>query len=146
CRHDEAFEPEMRMRWLFAWVALLVAAGLAPLASAQTGTQWPTKPVKLLIPFTAGGTADTLGRLAAQKLSGALGQQFVPENKPGASGLIAAAETVNAPPDGYTLFVSGVGGLIIASAITPNPPPPVISGYTPIVHFRGAPAGVLVDQ
>src|SRR3954465_661791 len=108
--------------------ALAIASFAAP-ARAQVQNS-PTKPVKILIPFTAGGTADTLGRLAAQKLSGALGQQFVPENKPGASGLIAAAETVNSPPDGYTLFVSGVGGLIIASAITPNPPADVVDGYT----------------
>jgi tripartite-type tricarboxylate transporter receptor subunit TctC len=128
-------------------VALMAGLAMASLAEAQAQTQtWPTKPVKILIPFTAGGTADTLGRLAAQKLSEALGQQFVPENKPGASGLIAAAETVNAAPDGYTLFVSGVGGLIIASAITPNPPADVINGYTHIAYFGGPPAVLLVHN
>jgi tripartite-type tricarboxylate transporter receptor subunit TctC len=132
----------------YALLVSLMVASLAPSASAQTGgTQiWPAKPVKILVPFTAGGTADTLGRLAAQKLSDALGQQFVPENKPGASGLIAAAEIVNSPPDGYTLFVSGVGGLIIASAITPNPPADVVTGYTHIVNFGGPPAVLLVHN
>jgi tripartite-type tricarboxylate transporter receptor subunit TctC len=130
------------MHWLALLVSLTVAAFAAP-ASAQS---WPSKPVKILIPFTAGGTADTLGRIAAQKLSEALGQQFVPENKPGASGLIAAAEAANAPPDGYVLFVSGVGGLIIASAITPNPPADVITGYTHIVNFGGPPAVLLVHN
>jgi tripartite-type tricarboxylate transporter receptor subunit TctC len=112
-------------------------------ASAQT---WPSKPVKILIPFTAGGTADMLGRLAAQKLSEALGQQFVSENKPGASGLIAAAEVVQAPPDGQLLFVSGVGGLVVASAITPNPPADVVTGYSHIVNFGGPPAVLLVHN
>ncbi len=127
-------------------LAILVSLGLASFPLPANAQTWPAKPVKILIPFTAGGTADMLGRLAAQKLSDALGQQFVPENKPGASGLIAAAEAVNSPPDGYTLFVSGVGGLIIASAITPNPPADVITGYTHIVDFGGPPAVLLVHN
>jgi tripartite-type tricarboxylate transporter receptor subunit TctC len=90
-------EDEMTVKLTMWAVALMAGLAMASLAEAEAQTQtWPTKPVKILIPFTAGGTADTLGRLAAQKLSEALGQQFVPENKPGASGLIAAAETVNA--------------------------------------------------
>jgi tripartite-type tricarboxylate transporter receptor subunit TctC len=135
----------MMRRFTTVAAALLAALTTASVAGAQAQT-WPTKPVKILIPFTAGGTADTLGRLAAQKLSEALGQQFVPENKPGASGLIAAAETANATPDGYTLFVSGVGGLIIASAITPNPPADVVNGYTHIAYFGGPPAVMLVHN
>jgi tripartite-type tricarboxylate transporter receptor subunit TctC len=129
--------------WATALLASFAMASLAAPAQAQT---WPTKPVKILIPFLAGGTADTLGRIAAQKLSEALGQQFIPENKTGASGLIAAAETVNSPPDGYTLFVSGVGGLIIASAIVPNPPADVVDGYTHIAYFGGPPAVLLVHN
>jgi tripartite-type tricarboxylate transporter receptor subunit TctC len=102
--------------------------------------------VRIIIPFTAGGTADTLGRLAAEKLSAAFGHQFVPENKPGASGLIAAAEAANAAPDGYTLFVSGVGGLIIASALTAHPPADPVTGYTHIANFGGPPAVLLVNN
>src|SRR6476469_8681050 len=129
--------------WTTALIAGLAIVSFAAPAPAQT---WPTKPVKILIPFLAGGTADTLGRIAAQKLSEAFGQQFVPENKAGASGLIAAAETVHSAPDGYTLFVSGVGGLIIASAISPNPPADVVDGYTHIADFGGPPAVLLVHD
>jgi tripartite-type tricarboxylate transporter receptor subunit TctC len=131
---------------------VVAAALLALLAAAPTlvapalAQSWPARPVKILIPFTAGGTADTLGRIVAQKLSIAFGQDFVPENKTGASGMIAAAEVANAPPDGYTLFVSGVGGLIIASAITPNPPADVIDGYTHIALFGGPPAVLVVNN
>jgi tripartite-type tricarboxylate transporter receptor subunit TctC len=128
---------------LAALTAVFTLASLPLPAQAET---WPTKPVKILIPFTAGGTADTLGRLAAEKLSKAFGQQFVPENKPGASGLIAAAEAANAPPDGYTLFVSGVGGLIISSAISAKPPADVVTGYTHIVNFGGPPAVLIVNN
>jgi tripartite-type tricarboxylate transporter receptor subunit TctC len=121
-------------------------AAIATLTADARADDWPSRPVRILIPFTAGGTADTLGRLAAEKLSIAFHQQFVPENRPGASGLIAAAETANAPPDGYTLFVSGVGGLIIASAISPNPPGDAATGYTHIAMFGGPPAVLLVNN
>jgi tripartite-type tricarboxylate transporter receptor subunit TctC len=129
---------------MMAVAALLLSLG--PAVPAAHADDWPTRPVRVLIPFTAGGTADTLGRIAAEKLSAAFGQQFVPENKAGASGLIAAAEAANAAPDGYTLFVSGVGGLIISTAISPNPPADSATGYTHIAHFGGPPAVLLVNN
>jgi tripartite-type tricarboxylate transporter receptor subunit TctC len=128
----------------FARQGAALAGLFIVLAAPALAQSWPTRPVKILIPFTAGGTADMLGRLGAQKLSAALGQQFVPENKPGGSGLIAAAEAAISPPDGYTLFVSGVGGLIIASAIAKNPPADVVTGYSHIALFGGPPAVLLV--
>jgi tripartite-type tricarboxylate transporter receptor subunit TctC len=76
----------------------IMATALGP-ASAQ---DWPARPVKVLAPFSAGGTADILGRLVAQKLSDSLGQNFVVENRTGGAGLIAAEATAKAP-DGYTL-------------------------------------------
>lgn len=131
---------------MIAAAALCISFGLGPAALAAQADEWPTRPVRILIPFTPGGTADTLGRLAAEKLSASFGQQFVPENKPGASGLIAAAEAASAAPDGYTLFVSGVGGLIISSAISPNPPADVTTGYTHIADFGGPPAVLVVNN
>ena len=129
-----------------AAAAILALLGMTLAGWPIRADDWPTRPVRILIPFTAGGTADTLGRIAAEKLSAAFGQQFVPENKPGASGLIAAAEAANAAPDGYTLFVSGVGGLIIATAISPNPPADAATGYTHIADFGGPPAVLLVNN
>jgi len=128
------------LRMVFAAAALLAAAPLAQAAD------WPTRPVKLLIPFSAGGTADTLGRIVSQKLSIMFGQEFICENKTGASGLIAAAEAANATPDGYTLFVSGVGGLIVASAISPKPPADVVNGYTHIALFGGPPSVLVINN
>src|SRR5271166_1095119 len=129
-----------------ASATLLLALSLMIEAPVARSEAWPTRPVSVLIPFTAGGTADSLGRIAAEKLSAAFGEQFIPENKPGASGLIAAAEAANAAPDGYTLFVSGVGGLIISSAISPKPPADAVSGYTHIVDFGGPPAVLVVNN
>jgi len=126
--------------------AMLVSLGGGMAASTAYADEWPTRPVRILIPFTAGGTADTLGRLAAEKLSATFDQQFVPESKPGASGLIAAAEAANAAPDGYTLFVSGVGGLIISTAISSNPPGDAVTGYTHIAGFGGPPAVLVINN
>jgi tripartite-type tricarboxylate transporter receptor subunit TctC len=126
--------------------AALVGAALLTGAASAPAADWPNHPVKILIPFSAGGTADTLGRIVAQKLSDLFGQEFVPENKTGASGLIAAAEAANAAPDGYTLFVSGVGGLIVSSAISPKPPADVVTGYTHIALFGGPPSVLVVNN
>jgi tripartite-type tricarboxylate transporter receptor subunit TctC len=134
----------MPMR-IFTAVVLCMSLCLE-MGSVARGNEWPDHPVRILIPFTAGGTADTLGRLVAEKLSAAFGQEFVPENKAGGSGLIAAAEAANAAADGYTLFVSGVGGLIISSAISPSPPADPVTGYTHIAGLGGPPAVLVVNN
>jgi tripartite-type tricarboxylate transporter receptor subunit TctC len=74
--------------------------------STSAHAQYPTKPVKLLIPFPAGSATDQVGRLIGQQLQAALGQPFVVENRPGAQGSIAAAEVARAAPDGYTILVT----------------------------------------
>jgi tripartite-type tricarboxylate transporter receptor subunit TctC len=125
-------------------IALMGMAGVPP-ASAQSSDTWPSRPVKILIPFTPGGTADTLGRIAAQGLSDAFGQQFIPDNKPGAGGLIAAAEAAKAPPDGHTLVVSGIGGFIVASATSGNWPVDIVKDFTHIAYFGGPPTVLVVN-
>ena len=78
---------------------------LARPAIAQAG--WPNRPVRILIPFTPGGGADTIARLVAIKMTEVLGQQFIVESKPGAGGNIAAEFTARSAPDGYTMFLAG---------------------------------------
>lgn len=88
---------------VLARAALCVAVGLVPLTVvAQT---YPTKPVRVVIPWPPGGSNDVVGRLVLQKVSEALGQQFVIDNRPGASGAIGSEPVAKAPPDGYTLMV-----------------------------------------
>jgi tripartite-type tricarboxylate transporter receptor subunit TctC len=118
----------------------IMATALGP-ASAQ---DWPARPVKVLAPFSAGGTADILGRLVAQKLSDSLGQNFVVENRTGGAGLIAAEATAKAPPDGYTLVISGIGGFIITPAVTPNAPVDPIRDFTHIAILGGPPSVLVV--
>jgi len=85
-------------------IGLFAAAGLGSRASAQDN--YPSRTVTIIVPFAAGGSTDFVGRLAAQSLSAALGQQFVVDNRTGASGTIGATAVARARPDGYTLLVS----------------------------------------
>ena len=92
-----------RMRLVQLFVVIAVLATLATGAVAQ---DWPTHPLRLIVPFPAGGSADVQSRVIAEALSKALGQPVVVENKPGAGGNIGAAEAARAAPDGYTLFMA----------------------------------------
>jgi len=125
-------------------VTALVAVALLGLgamgASAQT---WPAKPVRIIVPFAPGGTADTLGRLVAQRLSESFKENFVIENRGGAGGLIGSELVAKAAPDGYTLVVSGVATHCIAPALQKIPPFDPLRDFTHIALF-GGPPGVLV--
>ena len=83
---------------------------------------WPTKPVRIIVPFPPGGSTDILGRAIAVKLQEALGQPFVVENKGGAGGSIGATEVARAPPDGYTLLMGHIGTLAINPSLYSNLP------------------------
>lgn len=102
--------------------------GLA--AFAATGAHaYPTKPVKLIVPFAAGGPIDVMGRLVAQWLSSALGQQVVVDNRPGASGAIGTRAAAAGAADGHTLLVGSVTTLATGPLLTKNP------GYDPVKDF-----------
>lgn len=100
---------------LAALLAMLLALPCASLAH-----DWPVKPVRIVVAFGPGGTADVLGRLMAGELSSAFGQQFYVENKPGNSGAIGSAQVARAEPDGYTLLIAGAGPHLTGPAINPN--------------------------
>src|SRR4051794_19807809 len=96
---------------------LTLAVCLAPAASRAQATKYPDRPVKVVIGFTAGGGTDVVGRVIAQKLSDAMGQSFVVENRPGASGLIASEQVAKAPADGATIMVGSQTTLAVAPAL-----------------------------
>ena len=95
----------MPLRALIGFAAALAASPLSP-ASAQ---EWPAHPVKIIVGFAPGSSADQLGRLVGQGLSTAFKQQFYVEYRQGNSGSIAASDTARAAPDGYTLMIGGSG-------------------------------------
>lgn len=130
------------MRIRFALAAVCLALIVAP-AAAQ---EWPAKPVKIIAPFAPGGSADTLGRLVAMKLTESLGQQFVVENRPGAGGLLGSELVARSAPDGYTFVVSGVASHVVAPALNPNLPFDPIKDFTHIAIFGGPPDVLVVSN
>ena len=113
-----------------------IAVFLPITASAQA---YPNKPVRLVVPFPAGGTTDILARAMAQKLSDALGQQFVVDNRPGAGGNIGADLVAKSPPDGYTLLMGTVGTQAINTSLYAKMPYDAAKDFAPVVLVAGVP-------
>jgi tripartite-type tricarboxylate transporter receptor subunit TctC len=103
--------------------------GLA--TSALAATDYPTRTVRIIVPYGAGGIADVTMRLTAQKLSEKLGQQFIVDNRPGAGGVLGARAAASAAPDGYTLAMIG-GGLTIAKSLFRSLPYDLVEDFVPI--------------
>src|SRR5262245_27842855 len=99
---------------------ILVALLLLPIC--VWGQTYPSKPIRMVIPFAPGGASDFVGRILQPRMAELLGQQVVVENKPGASGNIGVAETARAAPDGYTIFLGNVGSVAINPGVFPNLP------------------------
>src|SRR5438105_5072818 len=117
---------------------LAFAAATLPLGGwAQAG--WPTRPVRIVVPFTPGGTTDILARALAPELGHALGQTFIVDNKAGAGGNVGAAEVAKAPPDGYTLLMGTVGTHGINQSLYPKLPYDPIKDFAPVTLVAGVP-------
>ncbi len=106
----------MKIFRIFGHCVLLLAS--AVFAGSAVAQDWPSKPVRIIVPYAAGGNSDSMARLVAQRLSEALGQQFVVENRIGANGAIAADAVVRAAPDGYTLLWGVQPAVTVAPALT----------------------------
>ena len=132
----------LKIRSMKTLLALLLLALPVLPASAQT---WPAKPVKIIVPFAPGGSADTLGRLVGQKLSEQLKQSFVVENRPGAGGVLGSELVAKAPPDGYTLVISGIASHVIAPMLPQGTPYDPLRDFTHIALFGGPPAVFAVN-
>ena len=122
-------------------VLALVTAGFA--AQAQDAN-WPTKPVRFVVPFPPGGSVDPLARLLAARLSNALGQQFIVDNRPGASGSIGTDAVAKSPPDGYT-FVVVFDTHAVNPSLIPNLPFDTQKDLGPIMLVGTAPMAVVTN-
>ncbi|MBX6375521.1 MAG: tripartite tricarboxylate transporter substrate binding protein [Acetobacteraceae bacterium] len=123
---------------------LLGAAALAAVAPlrAAGAEEWPARPVRLVIPFAAGTTTDTVGRLLAQHLTRTFGQSFVADNRSGAGGNVGTAQVAKAAPDGYTLVLGTIGTHAINASLYRDPGFDPVRDFTPIAPF-GATHSVL---
>ena len=121
-----------RLFWPVAFAAVVTVgvAGAALPALAQTQQKFPSKPIRLVVAFTAGGQTDTIARMIGQKMSENWGRPVVVDNRPGGGGVLAAGTVAKAAPDGHTLLSPG-GNFAISAALQPNLP------YDPFKDFAG---------
>ena len=128
----------MPRRLLLAATALLAA----PQAIAQT---WPARPIRLVVPFPPGGTTDIVGRIVAARMSVALGQPVVVENRAGAGGTVGSDIVAKSPPDGYTLVVSNIAAHGVAPSIFPTLPYDPVRDFTHIALLADTPSALAVS-
>ena len=130
-----------RQALLLAWIA----GSCAPWsARAQSTADWPRRAVKIVVPYAAGGSADTLGRLIADHLTGAFKQPFIIDNRGGAGGTLGSMAVAKAAPDGYTLVLSGIGSHVIAPVQLGNGMNPM-KDFTHLALLGGPPTALVVN-
>ena len=119
---------------------LIASAAVLPFTSVVTAqSAWPNKPVRIVVPFAAGGTTDILARALAPELGKAFGQTFIVDNKPGAGGNIGADMIAKSPPDGYNLLMGTVGTHAINAALYPKMPFDPVKDFVPVSLVAGVP-------
>lgn len=118
-----------------------IAAALALVAAAGAAfaQAYPAKPIRIIVPFAAGGTSDILARAIGPKLTAAWGQPVVIENKTGANGNVGAEFVVRSAPDGYTMLLSDVGALAISPSVYPSLPFDPIKEFAPVIMISYSP-------
>ncbi len=124
------------LRTLLLAAVAVSATGFCGTIAAQS---FPVKPIRIIVPFPAGGTSDILTRLIGAKLTEAWGQQVLPDNRPGANGNIGADFVARAAPDGYTLVLMDVGNLAISPSVFAKMPFDIIRDFAPITVVSYSP-------
>src|SRR3954469_7375472 len=129
--------PEVKMRKYVVIGAVFVAG----FVQAQT---YPAKPIRIVVPFPAGGSTDIIGRVVAEQLTAAFGQQAIVDNRAGANGVIGTELVAKAAPDGYTLLIGGIGSLSINPAIYSKIPYDPVRDFTAIIQIAQVPNVLVV--
>jgi tripartite-type tricarboxylate transporter receptor subunit TctC len=130
----------MGLKVFKASVVIALALAMTP-AFAQP---YPTRPVKIIVPYPAGGYYDVSSRVLGQKFSEALGQPFVVENRPGANAIVGTEFTAKSPPDGYTIMMGGIGPHAINSSLYPKLSYDPVRDFSPIILVSMTPNALVV--
>ncbi len=132
------------MRFSSSCLRLLAAASLIAASAVAQAQAWPERPVRLVVPFPAGGATDLVARVIAQRVSKDIGQQVIVDNKAGASGTIGSGEAAKASADGYTLLLTTSSTHAISPHLMPRLPYDPIKDFTPVAHLADAASVLLV--
>lgn len=119
----------------------VLAFGIVGGAAAQP---YPNKPIRIIVPFPAGGNADILARILGQKMTESLGQQIIVDNRAGAAGIIGAQAAAKSPPDGYTLFMGTTGTQTTNPAVYTKLPYDSLKDFAPVSNFAASPYVLVV--
>ena len=125
---------------------LMAGAGLLLSAGAQAQDAFPTKPIRIVLGFPAGGPLDQHARLLTDKLQGVLGQPLVVDYKPGAGGSVGAQDVMRSPADGYTLMLANTGVMVINPALYSKLPYNTLRDFTPVARTAMQPLALLVNN
>jgi tripartite-type tricarboxylate transporter receptor subunit TctC len=123
-----------------AAAVLVSVIGFVTVASAD---DWPSKPVRMVSPFAAGGSSDTVARIVANQLDAQIGRPFVVENRPGAGGLIGSGYVAKSPPDGYTFVVSSITTHVLGPLTVANPEYDPARDFSHVAMFGGPPTVIV---
>ena len=121
-----------------------IAGALLPFAARAQAPEWPSRPVRFIVPYPPGGPTDIMGRIVAQAVQGPLGQPFVVENRAGANGLIGSEQAARAAPDGSTFLVNASAHVIVPH-LTPNMPIDVLADFAPVTNIAAVPLWLVVN-
>jgi tripartite-type tricarboxylate transporter receptor subunit TctC len=121
-----------------------IAGALLPFAARAQAPEWPSRPVRFIVPYPPGGPTDIMGRIVAQAVQGPLGQPFVVENRAGANGLIGSEQAARAAPDGGTFLVNASAHVIVPH-LTPNMPIDVLADFVPVTNIAAVPLWLVVN-
>lgn len=126
-------------------IAKLAAVALALLPALATAQSWPSKPIKLVVPFTAGGSTDTVARIMAEKLTTRLGQPVIVDNRAGAGGAIGSEVVAKSPPDGYTFLVGTSSTMAIIPHLYRKPPYDPTREFVPVILLGTADIDIVIN-